>query len=346
MKPLVSVVVPIYNSGKYLRRCLDSLIIQTYGSIEIILVNDGSTDSSPAICDEYAAKDSRIKVIHKSNAGVSEARNTGLDAATGIYIHFTDSDDWLESNAYEILVNVAEYKLCDVVRYNAYNSSNAVVNRVSYNGYYSGETLENDINLAYIGSEKFGGEFLLGVPWLYFIKRDLIEKNKIRFNKNLRRCEDRLFTLSTLLLTGSMVFIDDALYHYETSAGSLSNRYDPLRWEQELMYLDELKKFYTSVKSPQFAAKANLRIGNEYILRAIVSVNNEFFSDNKNSFSKRYIDTKNIIENRYVQEASRIVQTEKLGTKGRITLWMVRHRQAFLLSLLNSMILMKSKITK
>ncbi len=99
----ISVIVPVYNVEKYLPACLDSLVEQTYQNLEIILVDDGSTDSSGRICDEYAGKDSRIQVIHKKNAGVAMARNSGIICATGEYISFVDSDDWLAKNAYRIL---------------------------------------------------------------------------------------------------------------------------------------------------------------------------------------------------------------------------------------------------
>lgn len=102
----ISVIVPVYNTEKYLSRCVDSLINQTYTDIEIILVDDGSKDSSPAICDRYAELDSRVKVIHQSNGGLSCARNTGLCNAKGDYIGFVDSDDWVESDTYYYLINL------------------------------------------------------------------------------------------------------------------------------------------------------------------------------------------------------------------------------------------------
>ena len=102
---LVSVIVPVYNTAPWLRKCLDSIINQTYRNLEIICVNDGSTDDSASILDEYAAKDARIKVIHQANAGVSVARNKGLDIAVGEYVSFVDSDDWLEPETYERALN-------------------------------------------------------------------------------------------------------------------------------------------------------------------------------------------------------------------------------------------------
>ena len=106
--PLISVIVPVYNVQDYLARCLDSILTQTYQNLEIILVNDGSKDHSGAICDEYAARDARVQVIHKENGGLSTARNAGLDLATGEYLSFIDSDDWIASDAYEHLMNLVE----------------------------------------------------------------------------------------------------------------------------------------------------------------------------------------------------------------------------------------------
>lgn len=108
MNDTISVIIPVYNTEKYLEKCVDSVINQTYASLEIILVNDGSTDSSPKICDRYAELDNRIKVVHKKNGGLSSARNAGLEAATGNYIGFIDSDDYITPDMYETLYSLAE----------------------------------------------------------------------------------------------------------------------------------------------------------------------------------------------------------------------------------------------
>ena len=113
---LISVIVPIYNVEKYLDRCVDSIINQTYKNLEIILVDDGSPDNCLAICDSWAEKDRRIKVIHKENGGVSSARNSALDIASGDYIGFVDSDDWIEPDMYEILIKNAKKYDADISR--------------------------------------------------------------------------------------------------------------------------------------------------------------------------------------------------------------------------------------
>ncbi len=120
MQPLVSVIVPVYNVEAYLPQCIDSIIHQKYRNIDIILVDDGSTDHCGEICDQYAAKDSRIRVFHTKNGGLSAARNFGLTQAKGVYIGFIDSDDWIEPNMFEVLVGLAEEKKAQIICYGHY----------------------------------------------------------------------------------------------------------------------------------------------------------------------------------------------------------------------------------
>ena len=113
----ISIIIPVYNPGEHLVKCLESIINQTYENLEIILVDDGSSDGSGELCDEYAKKDSRIICIHQENAGVSNARNKGLEIATGDYFHFPDSDDYLELDTYEYLLNLIDEHQCDAVAF-------------------------------------------------------------------------------------------------------------------------------------------------------------------------------------------------------------------------------------
>ena len=117
---MISIIVPVYNVESYLRKCLDSILAQTYRDLEILVVDDGSTDGSGAICDEYAGKDDRIKVFHTENKGLSCARNLGLDSANGDWIGFVDSDDWIELDMYEVLLRKAEKTGADVVECGVY----------------------------------------------------------------------------------------------------------------------------------------------------------------------------------------------------------------------------------
>jgi glycosyltransferase involved in cell wall biosynthesis len=118
VEPLISVIVPVYNVEKYLERCVQSVMNQTYKRLEIILVDDGANDSSPQICDQLALIDKRIQVIHKPNGGLSSARNAGVEKATGDFITFIDSDDWIALDTYEYCIKLLDEKKADVVQYN------------------------------------------------------------------------------------------------------------------------------------------------------------------------------------------------------------------------------------
>ena len=116
MNPIVSVIVPVYKVEKYIHRCMDSILGQTYDNIEIILVDDGSPDNCPQICDQYAKADERVKVIHKANGGLSDARNEGLKHISGKYVFFVDSDDFIDRNAIKYMVDLAENYCADIVQ--------------------------------------------------------------------------------------------------------------------------------------------------------------------------------------------------------------------------------------
>ena len=222
--PKVSIIVPIYNVEKYLRECLDSLINQTLEDIEIICVDDGSTDNSLAILQEYANNDSRIKIISQENQGQGIARNKGIDIANGEYIQFIDPDDWVETNMLEKLYKFANENNSNVVRFN---------DNIYYD--YSGEFKKDDFvkhikkeynydlnKKAYYNWRDFKKGCLtnLGLAsWLYFYKTDFIKRNNIRFAPN-KRSEDHLFTDGAILLADKVDFLDEYLYFYRKRSGS------------------------------------------------------------------------------------------------------------------------------
>ena len=134
--PKVSIIVPVYKVEKYLRKCIDSIINQTLKDIEIILVDDGSPDNCGKICDEYAAKDTRIKVIHKENGGLSSARNAGMEVAEGEYIGFVDSDDWIESDMYMTLWQKAKDINADLVNSDYFRNNDRIKTNIQKNIVY------------------------------------------------------------------------------------------------------------------------------------------------------------------------------------------------------------------
>ena len=216
----VSIIVPIYNGEVYIKRCIDSLINQTLRNIEIILIDDGSTDTTPEIVDEYSNKGDKIKVFHKSNGGVSEARNFGVKNANGIYILFVDADDWCEPDMAEKMYTTAMNNLSDLVCVGySMDDENGKTILINKSDSFM-ESSEKD-EIAEIISKT---NISYAVTKLY--KLSLIQNNEIFFKTNLSLGEDALFVYDYLLNVKSMAVIDEVLYHYvRCNDQSLSTKY-------------------------------------------------------------------------------------------------------------------------
>lgn len=216
MKDKISIIVPVYNVEKYLRECLESLINQTYKNIEIILINDGSTDSSLKICQQYKKKDTRIKLIDKKNEGVSKARNIGIKEATGKYIIFVDSDDYLNSNAIEIL---SKHKLTDALVIYGYNRiyKNKIIEKCNKELVLDSQSqVERNIFL----NDNIGG-FIANKM---FEKNVLIENN-ILFDEKLSYCEDLVFVCEYIKYCNKFKYINIPLYNYRMRKSSVSHSF-------------------------------------------------------------------------------------------------------------------------
>ena len=214
-KPLVSIIVPVYNVEAYLRRCLDSLINQTYQNLEIILVDDGSTDNSPAICDEYAAKDGRVRVFHKENGGVSSARNLGLDKMTGEWVSFVDSDDYLHLQFVEVFLSEAEKNEADIVA-------------CGFKMVYAMELLLEKIADYRTKTGSYLSCFQNGEDIQHFVCAHLFKKvlfDGSRFDSRLSYGEDTLIKKN--MLSGNenarICYIDQPMYYYYSRPGSAVN---------------------------------------------------------------------------------------------------------------------------
>lgn len=205
---LISVIVPIYNVEKYISRCIETIINQTYKNLEIILIDDGSTDRSGDICDEYANKDKRIRVIHKENEGPSDARNSGLSVATGEYISFIDSDDWIALNMYEILHAAIDTEKADLAF--------GVTQRSSGNSSYN---IPDDSQIILAGNDilesfiyPWHNPHILKSVWDKLYRRDII--GNIKFIKGMVHGEDAHFTLEILSKCKKCVFVGKTVYYY------------------------------------------------------------------------------------------------------------------------------------
>ena len=231
----ISVIVPVYNTEKYLRRCVDSILAQTFTDFELLLINDGSTDSSGAICDEYAQKDSRVRVFHKENGGVSSARNLGLDNAKGEYIAFVDSDDYIDNRMYECLYNKAIEDDSDIV--------------------YSDIRLIFGENSKYYKMAKFSDEknammknyitHVWTVIWNMIVKKEIYSNNALYFPQGVSYCEDFWLSVRLMHYAKKISHIDEAFYNYYLDNGNscIHNLNKRTEREEQTAYLETIDFF-------------------------------------------------------------------------------------------------------
>lgn len=218
--PIVSIIVPVYNAENSLRRCIDSVLRQNYEDFELILVNDGSQDSSGAICDNYAAKDSRVHVVHKENSGVSDSRNTALLQARGTYIQFVDADDWIAPEATGLLAATAVAYDCDMVISDFYR---VIDNRIAHKGDIQEEGLLSRKEFASYMMEK-PADYYYGVLWNKLYKKELIDQYQLYMDSKISWCEDFMFNLEYICHIRNIYVLRVPLYYYVRTKHSLSSQ--------------------------------------------------------------------------------------------------------------------------
>lgn len=227
-KELISFIIPIYNSEKYIGKCLSSIVNQTYKNIEIIIVDDGSTDASYSLCKEYEKNDKRIKLIKQSNKGQSSARNKGISYASGEWITFVDSDDWIK---HDLCEKVLQYlsKENDIIFFGYYDFVNGQESR-NYRFLDSGNVVKIDnksiknIQLSTINPNMYR-EIFSGVPWGKLYRRNIIIDKEINFEEKIKIYEDSLFVFEYLNYVSSGIVIDYSMYYYRTTENSVCKRY-------------------------------------------------------------------------------------------------------------------------
>jgi len=296
MKPLISIIVPIYNSEKYLDRCVNSILLQTYENIELILVNDGSTDSSLLICEKYKLMDSRVKIINKVNEGVSSARNCGIDIAKGDLIGFVDSDDYIDKEMYNILSKkILEDTDLVVLISHTINRSELLDFDIDY--------ISRDEALFYLFQLKFPTSL-----WAYLYKRDIIEKT--RLNEKIHFFEDFEFNSKIIMKAQKVNLCRSSLYNYEINETSINS--------QKISYKKmSCLNIYDNLKNEQYINdNLNLKKSSEYfrshfIISVIISLSNSldvvdkaYFKLIKNSSKEKLRD---VLTSKYVPIKYKIV---------------------------------------
>lgn len=255
---MISIIVPIYKSQKFLNRCIDSIITQTYNELEIILVDDGSPDDSGKICDEYKKKDSRIKVIHKANGGVSSARNAGLDIASGEYVGFVDSDDYINKEMFEVLYKDLKKNDCDVAICSWYYEIDRELSQ-DKSMLKEYKVINNISAIEELLKDSFKG-FLCNK----LFKRDLFIS--VRLKEELTMCED-YFAVYTVLKNAKNISINPTpLYYYvQTNNSATFNENKNYNYKNhkssdkvfKLIYKDIKHNYSHLCKLAQFAVGRN-----------------------------------------------------------------------------------------
>ena len=215
-----SVIVPVYGIEDYIHKCVDSILAQTYTDFELILVDDGSKDNCPAICDEYANKDSRVHVIHKENGRLVSTRNAGIKAAVGDYICYVDGDDWVTENWLEVINNCIETAPAqpDIVAFDSikvFNDHTAPVIRTIPAGFYNKKRMEAEVYPYLISDRRHhvGTPGIYTSSWNKAYKRELLSAHHC-MNEKITRGEDTSFTIEVFLYSDNIVITDEVLYYY------------------------------------------------------------------------------------------------------------------------------------
>lgn len=313
---MISVIVPVYKVENYLRQCLDSLAAQTLDDIEIIIVDDGSPDGCPEICDEYAAKDARMKVVHKQNGGLLSARKAGVAASSGDYIGFVDGDDWVETETFMNMHNaIIKYSpdmvlsdfLCD------YGDCIEPSDQCFEEGFYDRARLESEI----FPKMLFDGRFYrFGVNpncWSKLVKRELIEKNLSPVDERIRMGEDAAFIYPCMLDSQSITCVKTPTYHYRITEQSMSNAYDERLKDIILLPYKRLKE---KNAESDFDISSQL----DYYLLYMVNflLRNEAKKANAHSKKERRAVIENICADGDIRSAAARVDTKKLSTHTRL----------------------------
>lgn len=252
VQDLISIIVPVYNTEKYLDQCIQSVLAQTYTNWELLLVDDGSTDSSGAICDKYAKQDPRLRVFHKENGGVSSARNLGLDNAKGEWITFVDADDCIERNMLkemlsQALSDNADYVYCDLLfDYGKYQNYHKAANFAKEHVIM----LKNFIRSTW------------SIICAALVKVEIYQTHKLRFSQDYTYCEDFLFAVKAMFYAHKVAYIPKAYYHYNqlNTASCMQNLTPTQMQHEQAAYMDAIDFFKTQGVYESYAREMGWRI--------------------------------------------------------------------------------------
>lgn len=332
--PEISVIVPVYKAEAFLRKCVDSILNQSFPDFELLLVDDGSPDGSGALCDAIAAEDSRVRVFHKENGGVSSARNLALEKAEGKYIAFADSDDWFSSDTLEKLYRAAEEAGADsagCAHWQAEVTGETVREPGAMpGGVYGPAEIRRGIVDRLLG-ERMGkpGEVLNGFIWRFLFTREIILQHKIKFAGAY--LEDELFLMEYFCHAEKLVMLEEPLYFYLQNPTSATRRYLP----------DYMKTFTAFMKAKEKLAEEQ-GLGENFPLwrensnwsGLLIAVGNEYAPGNPASFLEKKRRVKALVNRPEMVRAIQAIHPQNLGRNKQIVADLICRRQYFLLTAL------------
>ena len=282
---LISVIVPVYNVEKYFERCVQSILNQTYSELELILVDDGSTDASSKMCDEWSQKDKRVKVIHKENAGVGIARNCGLEIATGEYVTFADSDDYITENHIKNLYTALKENDAQAVigahtsvDKNLKSTQRPILHR---EGLYKDEEILEQIVIPLIGADvDFHNDVEVDASaCMNLFSMKIIKENNLRFkSERYAVAEDQFFNIEYFYHTDKIVAVNEYGYCYFENTSSTSRKYNEKRFERTINYYTEMRKL---IEKYSLTDKVGFRAERSFLMKIRVAIRLIALSDLK-----------------------------------------------------------------
>jgi glycosyltransferase EpsH len=334
MKPLVSVIIPVYNSDKYLEDCIESLINQTLNNIELIFINDGSIDNSKSIIEKYKEKDKRIVLKDKKNTGASDCRNIGLKIANGKYIGFVDSDDWVSQNMFEELYKEIEKNNSDMCigGYSLFieNTVQKIESKLDKNLYKKNELI-NKIAMQMIESNSLNeDEKIPGFIWSNIYKKDVIQNNNISFYKELKIGEDTVFNLNFLKYSNSVSVCNNCGYFYRYNINSQTAAYNKDLKEIMYNFIEKVEKFINSNELIDFVER---RVDILLINTANYLIINESNIYPNIKVKERLDNIKKICSDNKIQQAIDNINLKNVKFKKRIITSFIKNRLSITLFL-------------
>lgn len=299
MEKLISIIIPVYNVEKYLKRCLESVIHQTYINLEILLIDDGSIDKSLEICKEYEKIDSRIKVYSKSNEGLGLTRNYGLKRANGEFITFIDSDDYIVKNAIEMLYLKEKETDADVIIANSYYKN---IEQEVYlcEGLYAESEIKDILIVHAMGNSPRFLDGLSYTAWGKLYKKSILYDNGIEFPSERKMIwEDLVFNTNVYSVSKSIYVSHYPIYYYCYNDGSLTHTYKPNKLN---MIMDLYKYMIKKIEILNLSDEAKIRLNNNFIGHIRTCIKLEVYYVKSNGFNRAFKNIENICKNSDVQE--------------------------------------------